>query len=88
MLRACKEPFFVLYGFFAGQVGVIARGAKCEMQNWDLSGRSDKEKKMFFFEKKNQKAFDQLRGKILRKLCCDTSQHITIFSLLAGSSKI
>ena len=50
--------------------------------NWDLSGRSYKEKKMFFFEKKNQKTFDQLRGKTPRKLCCDTSQHITIFSLV------
>ena len=88
MLRACKEPFFVLCGFFAGQVGVIARGAKCKMQNWGFIGEKLQRKDVFFFEKKNQKAFDQLRGKILRKLCCDKSQHITIFSLLAGSSKI
>ena len=57
--------------------GEEMQNAKCKMQNWDLSGRSYKGKNMFFFEKKNQKAFDQLRGKILRKLF--RTRNITIF---------
>ena len=46
-----------------------------------------KKKDMFFFEKKNQKTFKELRKQIPRKLCCDTSQHITIFSRLQALRK-
>ena len=62
MLRACKEPFFVLCGFFAGQVGVIARGAKCKMQNWRFIGEKlQREEYVLFWKKRTKKLLSASR---------------------------
>ena len=72
------------------QSGKSVQGRKCKMQSAKLGfiGEKLQREEDVLFREKEPKSFYQLRGKISRKLCCDVSQHITIFSLLAGSSKI